>query len=564
MRKLLATATILAAAAMPALADVKLPAILSDNMCLQANKQLPIWGKADAGEQVTVKLGDQSATATAGQDGKWLATLKPVPASDKALELTVAGKNTVTVHNVIVGEVWVASGQSNMEFGFRGAHNNKDETPKAKYPSIRIFNLKKKIAFKPMDDCEGKWEECTPETVQNTSAVGYFFARDIHNTLHTPVGLIHTSWGGTPAEAWTRLADLEQNPELKPLADRFSSTAANLQAELTKYESETLPKWEQAHKKWEEVDGKAWAEAKRQWAAAEKSNPTGKPQPQPAHPEPRRPSSPDQNPNLPTVLYNGIIAPIVDYAIAGAIWYQGESNAGRAAEYRTLFPAMINSWRNVWTSTNPDEKDFPFAWVQLANFMARTPDPVQDDAGWPGLREAQSMTLKLPKTAQAVIIDVGQANDIHPKDKMDVGHRLALGILHAAYGKDIVYSGPTFQSLTIEGNKARVKFANVGAGLTIAAAPSTQPGVPQAATPTEVKGFSIAGEDHRFYWAEAKIEGDTVTVWSTAVANPVAVRYGWANNPECNLYNKDGIPASPFRTDQWVGAPATPKKNPGL
>jgi sialate O-acetylesterase len=255
-----------------------------------------------------------------------------------------------------------------------------------------------------------------------------------------------------------------------------------------------------------------------------------------------------------------MIAPIINYGIAGSIWYQGESNAGQPVNYRTLFPAMINCWRSVWTATNPDEKDFPFAWVQLANFQARLSEPTQDDGGWPGLREAQSMTLALPKTAQAVIIDVGQANDIHPKDKMDVGHRLALGMLHVAYGKDIVYSGPTFQSLTIEGNKARVKFGNVGSGLLIAAAPSTQPGVPQAAAPTEVKGFSIAGEDKKFHWARARIEGDTVSVWSDAVPNPVAVRYAWANNPECNLYNKEGIPASPFRTDKWVGTAVAPKK----
>lgn len=558
MRRFLATAStaaILAAAALPALADVKLPAIISDNMCLQAGKQLPIWGTAQPGEKVTVELNGAKADATAGGDGKWMVKL-PAQQAGGPLELHVNGSNQLTVKNVVVGEVWVASGQSNMEFGFRGTHNNKEETPKANYPKIRLFNLKKKIAFTPQADCEGKWEECTPETVQNTSAVGYFFAKDIHHALNVPVGLIHTSWGGTPAEAWTRFEDLEANPELKPLAERFATTRDNLAAEKEKYNSVALPKWEEAHRKWEETTGKAWKEATQKWAAEQKAHPTGAPAPKPAQPEPRRPSLPDQNPNLPTVLYNGMIAPIVDYAIAGSIWYQGESNAGNPWQYRTLFPAMINSWRNVWTATNPDEKDFPFAWVQLANFMDRLPNPDQTDGGWPGLREAQSMTLALPKTAQAVIIDVGQANDIHPKDKMDVGHRLALGMLKVAYGKDVVFSGPTFQSLSVEGNKARVKFANVGAGLTIAAAPSTQPGVPQAQPASEVKGFSIAGEDKVFHWATAKIEGDTVVVSSEEVPNPVAVRYAWANNPECNLYNKDGLPASPFRTDKWGGAPA--------
>lgn len=560
--RLLLTAASVALIGLYARADVKLPAIISDNMCLQAGKTLPIWGTADGGEQVTVTLADQKQTATAGPDGKWMVKLSALQAGSTG-EMTVAGKNTVTIKNIIVGEVWVASGQSNMEFGFRGAHNAAEEAPKATYPKIRLFNLKKKIAFEPQTDCEGRWEECSPETVLGTSAVGYFFVRDLHKDLGVPMGLIHTSWGGTPAQAWASLEDLEGKPLLQPYADQFIHTKEHLTEEKERYEKETLPKWQAAEKKWRETDEAQYKAAMKDWQAgtkaAQKAGQPIPPQPKLAHPAPRKPNGPDTNPNLASVLYNGMIAPIVPYGIEGAIWYQGESNASQPQQYRTLFPAMITDWRKHWSELNSDEANFPFLFVQLANFMPRLPDPFQDDAGWPGLREAQHMTLSLPNTGEAVIIDIGQADDIHPKDKMDVGHRLALAAEKVAYHKDIVYTGPTYQSMTVEGDKVRVKFANIGAGLKIAAHPSTQPGVPQAAPAGDLKGFSIAGEDKKFYWATAKIEGDSVVVSSDKVASPVAVRYAWANNPDCNLYNKEGLPASPFRTDTWGGTPVVKK-----
>jgi sialate O-acetylesterase len=540
MRKLFAAAAIALAAA-SAQADVKLPAIISDNMCLQANKTLPIWGKAAPNEQVTVTLGADKENTSAGPDGKWMVKLHALPPGSGPLEMKVVGKNTIEVKNIIVGEVWVASGQSNMEFGFGSAHNAAEEQPKAKYPKIRIFNLKKSVAFEPEWDCKGEWEECTPETVGHTSAVGYFFARDIHEKLGVPVGLIHTSWGGTPAQSWTSIEALKSSPETVAYAKSFEQTKENLPALKEKFAKETLPKWADADKKWKENYGKADADTKK------------------AHPEPRRPNPPDLNPG-PVTLFNGMIAPIIPFGIEGAIWYQGESNSGNPQQYRTLFPEMITDWRNHWTAANPDEKDFSFCFVQLANYMARYPGPVQDEGGWPGLREAQHMTLKLPNTGEAVIIDIGQADNIHPKDKMDVGHRLALAALHTTYHKDGVYSGPTYEGLSVEGNKAVVKFDNLGSGLTIAAGPSTQPGVPAAQPASELKGFSIAGEDKKFVWADAKIEGDHVVVWSDKVSNPVAVRYAWANNPECNLYNKEGLPASPFRTDTWVGPTPAPAK----
>jgi sialate O-acetylesterase len=265
-----------------------------------------------------------------------------------------------------------------------------------------------------------------------------------------------------------------------------------------------------------------------------------------------------------------MIAPILPFTIQGTIWYQGESNAGNPRQYRTLFPAMIADWRKHWSGANPEERDFPFLFVQLANFMPRESEPTQSDGGWPGLREAQHMTLALPNTGEAVIIDIGQAEDIHPRDKMDVGHRLALTALKIAYGKDVVFSGPTYRSMAIEGNKIRIMFENVGGGLITSRPPSTQPVAATdalspnaplmplgASGPLPLRGFSIAGEDKHFVWANAKIDnGGTVVVWSSAVPNPVAVRYAWANNPDCNLYNKEGLPASPFRTDSWGGGPA--------
>lgn len=533
-------------------ADVKLPAILSDNMCLQAKHVAPIWGKADPGEQVTVVFADQKRTTNADNDGHWFVELAAMPDNDKPQTLTVSAKNTLTIKNVVVGEVWVASGQSNMEFGFSAAHNVKQEQPKAKYPNIRIFNLKKTVAFQPQDDCQGHWQECTPQTVMYTSAVGYFFARDLHEKLHVPVGLIHTSWGGTPAQAWTSLQGLEASPELKPLAESFTSVREHLEAERQKFENETVPNWKKEKLAWQEKYGpqlKEWQAAVKEAKAAGKPAP---PRPESIAPQPHTPQPPDNNPNLPTVLYNGMIAPITRYAIEGSIWYQGESNAINPKQYQTLFPAMIRDWRKHWSESNADEKDFPFCFVQLANYMKREDQPTQSVDGWSGLREAQHATLaKLPNTAEAVIIDVGQGDNIHPKDKMDVGHRLFLAALKIAYGmNDVVYSGPTFKEMKIEGDKIRLTFDNVGTGLTIAAAPSTQPNVPPQEAAKELDGFSVAGPGGHFVWAKAKIASpNEIEVWADGVEHPTAVRYAWANNPACNLYNKEGLPASPFRTD---------------
>jgi sialate O-acetylesterase len=488
-------------------ADIKLPAIIGDNMVLQQGEKVAIWGWADPGEEVMVGVSWRSMkwAVTADEDGKWSFKMAS-PKVGGPYKMTLTGKNSITIKNILVGEVWVASGQSNMQFAVRQANNAEQEIAEANYPKIRLFYVKRTVADEPQSDCEGSWVECSPETVPGFSAVAYFFGRDLYKELDVPVGLIHTSWGGTPAEAWTRRGVLEAMPECAPILKRYADAVENYPKAMEEYEQK-LAEWKEAAEK----------------AKADGTNP------------PRRPREPfgPGHPHTPSGLYNAMIAPLIPYGIAGAIWYQGESNAGRAYQYRTLFPAMIKNWRKDWGLGQ-----FPFLFVQLANFMQTKPEP--GDSAWAELREAQLMTLSLPNTGMAVIIDIGEADNIHPKNKQDVGKRLALWALAKTYGKKLVYSGPIYKSMKVDGNSIVLSFDHVGGGLV-------------AKGGEELKGFAIAGADKKFVWADAKIEGDTVVVSSEKVAEPVAVRYAWADNPVCNLYNKEDLPASPFRTDDWPG-----------
>jgi len=537
-------------AASTARSAVKLAPAFSDHMVLQRDMKLPIWGLADPGETVTVTAGSDKGTATADGGGKWSVTLEPLKASDQPMDVTVAGSDTVTLHDVLVGDVWVASGQSNMEFPFNGAHNAEAARAETNRPTVRLLLVKKDCEFEPKAAVGGVWQVCDEKTVAGFSAVAYFFGVEIQADQHVPIGLIGTYWGGQTAQAFTSLEGLKAEPALADFVATFEKDNANLSADIERYKTVTVPQWEKADAKWKEQD----AQWKQQAAAAKAAKEPAPPEPQSLKREPARPVPPDQEPRVPTVLFNGMINPLIPLAIKGAIWYQGEANTGNPVQYQTLFPAMITDWRKHW-----GEGDFPFLWVQLANFQPRQDEPTQSSVGWPGLREAQSMTLKLPNTGQAVIIDIGQGDNIHPKDKLDVGKRLALAARHVAYGEDLVCSGPTFDSLKIDGNKAIVTFKNVGSGLTIAAAPTTRMSVPPAEPASSLKGFSVAGADQHFYWADATIDGDNVIVTSENVPNPVAVRYAWANNPEANLYNKENLPASPFRTDSWTTEP-TPKR----
>jgi sialate O-acetylesterase len=501
-------------------ADVKLPAVLADHMVLQQGMAVPVWGTADAGEEVTVAFGDQKQSAKADDKGHWEVKLTPLTASDKPGTLTVTGKNKVELTDILVGEVWICSGQSNMEFGIKNATNGAKEVAEADHPLIRLFTVPKSIKEAPESDLKkstpaGEWLACNPDNVSaggwgGFTAAGYFFGRDLQKDLNVPIGLIHTSWGGTPAEAWTEKSYLEGDPDLKPIVERSEKEIAD---------------WP-THKEQAEKALEAWKKKDEEAKADHKPEPK----------KPAGPRDPSSNPNLASVLYNGMIAPIVPFAARGAIWYQGESNSGRAWQYRKLLPAMIKSWRDIW-----HEPAMDFYIVSLANFQAPPKDP--GESAWAELREAQAVTAAQPHNGEALAIDLADANnpgDIHPKDKQDVGHRLELVALAKTYGKQVDYSGPEYKDSKIDGDKVVVHF-NFADGLT-------------AKGGDEVKGFQIAGEDKKWHWAEAKIDGSDVIVSSKEVEKPAAVRYDWANNPQGNLYNKAGLPTVPFRTADW---PAT-------
>lgn len=464
-------------------ADVVLHKLFSDNMVLQRDTSVPIWGWADDGEEVTVRFADQTVKTTA-KNGQWMVRLKKLKAGGPH-NLTVTGENSIILGNILVGEVWIASGQSNMEWPMRASHEPDVEIPRTANDMIRLYTVPKLKADKPTNNINAAWQECKPSTTSNFSAVAYYFARDLQKALGVPVGIIHTSWGGSPAEVWIREEVLASNPE---------------------YKRDILEKYPPQRKKYEEA-----------LAEFDKS---------PNNTNRRRPSAPWK----PCELYNGMIAPLIPYAIAGAIWYQGESNAGRAWQYRTLFPDMIKNWRHDW------DNNFPFMLVQLAPFMAIKDQP--GDSSWAELREAQLLATKvLPKVGMAVITDVGDEKDIHPKKKEPVGARLALSARAIAYGAKVTYSGPLYKSMRVKEDKVVLSFEHAGKGL--------------EARDGELKGFAIAGEDGKFVWAQAAIDGDKVIVSSSQVPKPVAVRYGWADYPTGNLWNKDGLPASPFRTDDF-------------
>ena len=498
---------LLLASAGAVFADVKLPAVIGDNMVLQRDKKVTIWGWAKPGEEVMagVSWNGMRWAVKADEEGKWMFKMNP-PKAGGPYEMTISGKNVIKIKNIMVGEVWVCSGQSNMQMSVQNSTNAKEEILAANYPNIRLFSVTRKVATEPQSDCEGSWSLCSPETVGGFSAAGYFFGRELYKELDVPIGLIHTSWGGTPSEAWTRRGVLENVPDAIPILERFDDAIA-------KY-PQAMQEYEQKREAWKKAVEKAKAEGT--------NRPRG----------PRAPMGPE-HPHSPAGLYNAMIAPLIPYGINGAIWYQGESNAGRAYQYRKIFPAMISNWRNDW-----GQGDFSFLFVQLANFMDIKPEPVE--SAWAELREAQLMTLDLPNTGMAVIIDIGEAKDIHPKNKQDVGRRLAFWALVNNYGKNLVYSGPLFKRMNVEGNKVVLGFDHVGGGL-----------IARGGGP--LKGFAIAGADRKLVWADAKIEGDKVVVSSSEVSAPVAVRYAWADNPVCNLYNVEGLPASPFRTDSWPG-----------
>ncbi len=492
-------------------ADVRLPSIFSDHMVLQRAAAVPVWGWAEPGEKITVSIAGQTRKATTDASGKWSIKLKKLSA-DGSQTLTVSGKNTIVIRDVLIGEVWLASGQSNMQMSVNDATNAWNEKAGAKFPQIRMFTVARRPATTPQTNCEGKWLVCAPETVGGFSAAGYFFAREIHQKLNLPVGVIHSSWGGTPIEAWSSMSSMEAKPELAPILKVWNDT---LKVPYDAQKAET-----------------DYVSALENWTNnAAKLKAAGKPAP----PAPEKKGDPRLFKNFSANLFNGMIAPITGYAIRGAIWYQGENNAATdlAKLYSAQLSLMIRDWRQRW-----GEGDFPFAWVQLPNFHPQTTNPVPTNYNnWCVIREEMLKTLAVKNTGMAITLDVGEANQIHPKNKQAVGHRLALWARAKVYGEKIPYSGPLPDGYKIKGDKIILYFKHTDGGL--------------AAKDGELRGFAIAGEDHQWQWANAHIDGNKVIVSSPEVKSPKAARYAWAANPDCNLFNGVGLPATQFRTDDW-------------
>ncbi len=498
-------------------AEIKLPAVIGDHMVVQQGQPVAIWGWAGKNEQVTVTFNGQEKKSVAGADGAWRVAFDPLKAGGSPLELFVRGAKSpeVTVKDILVGEVWLCSGQSNMEWAMGWLPNPVPQLLRADNPAMRFFLVPKRTADRARGDVKAKWEPCTPDSARPFSAVAYYFGLELHKRLGIPVGLIESAWGGTDIEPWTPPAGFAAMPELKPLLGKQEAKYAEFRGALEK----VLPAWE------------VWVRESRKALAAKA--------PIPPEPEPDFPTNPFDNPQAPTTLYNGMIHALTPFAIRGAIWYQGENNRNDGLLYEKKMEALIRGWREVWKLG-----DFPFYYVQLAPFNypynRETPlGDIPDFLRLPLIWEAQANALRLPNTGMAVITDIANLGDIHPANKRDVGYRLSLWARARTYGeKGIVFSGPLYKSMAVDGNLVRLSFEHFGGGLI------SNDGQP-------LKWFEVAGDDRTFYKAEAEIAGDTVVVWSPRVASPKAVRFGWHQLAVPNLANKEGLPASPFRTDRW-------------
>jgi sialate O-acetylesterase len=636
MRKFSAIFMLLSfAIATNAYAKVTLPKIFTDNMVVQRDKPVKVWGWAEKGENLTIAFNGQSVKIKADKSGQWIAKLNPMKFGGP-FEMKITGKsNVITLKNILIGDVWVCSGQSNMEWIIKNTNNAEKEIAAANYPNIRFFTVEKALSYKTKEDVAGgDWKVCSPATLAEFSAVAYFFGRKLNQDTNIPIGLINTSWGGTNIQTWISwdvMSKDEANKNMTPEAfEKLAAEQGEKQAKYTeamKNEKGVAEKWfdlAYASADWKKIempaawehsaigntDGVIWFKKELQATKEMLSKPAtlslgpiddadvtyingklvgqehewnkeriyeipvgvfvegrniitikvtdnqgggglfGKAEQLYVDFSGSKMSLAGEwkykesvttalygvqniGPNeFPSQLYNAMVAPLIRFPIKGAIWYQGEANTYQADRYRTLFPMLITDWRKNWND------QFPFYWVQLANFMEAAQQP--SDSEWAELREAQDLTLSVPNTGQAVIIDIGEAGDIHPKNKQDVGQRLALTALKNTYGKNIVYSGPRYQSMKIEGNKIRLSFTEKGSGLKS----KDKYGY--------LKGFAIAGTDQKFVWAKAFIEGDSVIVYSDEISNPVAVRYAWGDNPDdANFYNNEDLPAAPFRTDDW-------------
>jgi sialate O-acetylesterase len=484
-------------------------------MVVQQNKPISIWGWAERGEKVTVRLSAQEMSVRAQEDGRWRVTFPPLQAGGNPLEMAVRGEkgSEIAVRDILVGEVWVCSGQSNMEWPLSMTTSPTPEILRAEHPGIRVFLVPRRTADQPQEDVNAKWALCTPETAAPFSAIAYYFGLELHQKVGIPVGLIEAAWGGTAIEPWTPPVGFAAVPETMTIMAELERQVAEYKNRL----AEVLPSWD------------AWVHKSREALAGKTTLPL----------RPEFPVHPLDNAQAPTALYNGMIHPLTGFAIRGAIWYQGESNRDDGLAYENKMEALIRGWREVWNLG-----DFPFYYVQLApyDYAYNREDPggdVPDFLRLPLIWEAQMRILRLPATGMAVTTDISDLNDIHPRDKKDVGIRLALWARWGVYGEaNLVPSGPLFKSMSIEGSRIRIAFDHVGGGLI------SNDGLP-------LNWFEIAAEDHIFHKAVAEIDRDTVIVSSPRVAAPKAVRFGWHQSAVPNLANRQGLPASPFRTDNW-------------
>jgi len=506
----------------PLAGDVRLPGLISDNMLLQTGPATRIWGWADAGEKVSVTLQGTTVSATADQKGHWQVKVNAKPTSE-TVELTVAGKNTIVVKNVVVGEAWFVAGQSNVWWPVSRTDNADQEIAAAKHPKLRLFAVPVRVETQPADDVtlkfaptvpempqpavSGKWVECSPEIIGDFSALAYYFGRDLHKDLNVPVGIISAGAGGTIIEAWTSERALKASPECKWIVDHWKNYKANVYPKkLADYQVE-LAKWKASVEAAKAKDPNS-AEAKVA--------------------EPEAPIDADHYVNRHAALYNGMVAPLTPFTIKGAAWYQGESNAGKPETYALSLKTMIQDWRKEWKVG-----EFPFLIVQLPNVDTSKYASIGKE--WAGMREAQTDATSLPNTGVVVTIDIGKSDDLHPRNKQDVSRRLALMAEGMAYGKATVFAGPVLQSKSIHGRIVKLKFKNCEGGL--------------KSTSNELTGFEVAAEDGKYVPAKARIEGDSVIVQSDAIEHPVSVRYAWLDNPVASLFNHAGLPAGPFRTD---------------
>ena len=490
-------------------AAIRLPDVFTDHMVLQRDQPVPVWGWATPGASVLLRFGAQNLEATADAEGRWKVELAPLKASAEPAEMLISGDGEVRLTDILVGEVWLCTGQSNMQWRLLESQGGQEAIAGADYPEIRLFNVSRGVAFGREEGKLARWEHCSPETVPEFSGIGYFFGLDMYRRLGIPVGLINSSYGGSQAEAWTPREYLSASPDLVPTIEREKMWAAERPQVQATFDE----------------DVEEWKKARDQAKAK-------------GEPIPRSPRVPDalRDYRIAGSIYQNMIEPLIPYGIRGALWYQGESNEERAEQYELLLTTMIRAWREKW-----DAGDFPFAIVQLPNFRAVSEVP--EDEAWSHLRDRQRRVAdKVDHAGLIVTIDVGEANDIHPTNKLDVGQRLARWAASDVYGNDILAGGPEFKSARFAGDSAVLTFQRVGEGL-------------RSDDGGDLQEFVIAGEDGQWHWAEATIHGkNRVIVRSSEVPNPVAVRYAFNRNPAgANLTNDSGVPASPFRTDDWPG-----------